>query len=395
MKQVFGFFVAILAVLVTVGCGGSPASPTAGAPSAALAVSTPATAASAGPVTTTWNCFAGSRAGIFSPSGCASALVIGAESLHKLAGTPSTPTGLQFTVAGSTVTLTWSYTSGQNPNASSYVVEAGSAAGLSDLASFDTGNGATSLTVTAVPSGTYYVRVRARALDRTLGAGSNEIILAVGDGPSACTSAPGVPTGLSGATNGSTVNLAWSSPSGGCAATSYVLEAGSAAGSSTLASFNTGSTATQYTANGVAAGTYYVRVRAANASSTSAASNEVTLVVGGAQPLDVTGQWIGLVANGDGLTVNGEKWDWRLDLIQTGSAVTGTLTQTDVIPCRDAPNCRISTAPLTGTVASATFSFVISPGRKPITGTATFSAMRMTGTVGGADGSGPVALNRQ
>ena len=80
-------------------------------------------------------------------------------------------------------------------------------------------------------------------------------------------------------------------------------------------------------------------------------------------------------------------------LTQTGSAVTGTLTQTDTGGC--APGCRVVAAPLTGTVGSGTFSFTINSGSKPITGTATFTAARMTGTAGNVDGSGPFALNKQ
>jgi hypothetical protein len=386
---------AALAVLTAACGGGTPASPTAIGPSTAIAATRPGPEAVPVGVTTTWSCFAASVTGPFASSACGGPVVIGAQSIHNLAGTPSTPSGLQFTIAGSTVTLTWSYLSGQNPDASSYVVEAGSAPGLTDLTSFDTGNAAQSLTVTGVPGGTYFVRVRARASDRTLGAASNEVILTVGGGPTACTSVPGAPSGLSGATNGSTVNLAWTAPSGGCAATAYILEAGSAPGSSNLANFNTGSTATQYSAAGVAAGTYYVRVRAANSAGNSAASNEVIVTVGGSTPTGVSGTWIGLVANGDGTSLNSsdcglEKSDWQLDLTQTGSTVTGTLTQKTVVSGCDSPGL-VRTGTVSGTVNAGTFSFTLSnnPSR---TGTATFTASRMTGSTTFA---GTFALNRQ
>jgi len=93
---------------------------------------------------------------------------------------------------------------------------------------------------------------------------------------------PGAPSGLVITTNsGGTVGLQWNAASGG--ATSYVLEAGSAAGLANLANSDVGAT-TAFSTSGVGAGTYYVRVRAKNACGTSAASNEVTIVVGAAIP---------------------------------------------------------------------------------------------------------------
>jgi hypothetical protein len=63
-------------------------------------------------------------------------------------------------VAGSTVTFTWTAPAIGTP--SSYVLEAGSAPGLSNLAVFDTGTMATTFVVPGVPPGAYYVRLRAR-----------------------------------------------------------------------------------------------------------------------------------------------------------------------------------------------------------------------------------------
>src|SRR5207245_8447562 len=90
--------------------------------------------------------------------------------------------------------------------------------------------------------------------------------------------APNAPASLAVTASGSTVTLTWSAPAGGCAPTSYVLQAGSSVGSSNLANSTVGN-ATSYVATGVANGTYYVRVRAANEYGQSAASNEFTLVV--------------------------------------------------------------------------------------------------------------------
>ena len=102
--------------------------------------------------------------------------------------------------------------------------------------------------------------------------------------------------------SGSTVRLTWGAPVGGCAPSSYVLQAGSSAGSSDLANANVGP-AMSYVASGVGAGTYYVRVRAMNAYGQSAGSNEVVLIVtaGGAPapvPGGVGGTWVGLAPDG-------------------------------------------------------------------------------------------------
>jgi Tol biopolymer transport system component len=90
----------------------------------------------------------------------------------------------------------------------------------------------------------------------------------------------GPPTALIASSSGSTVTLTWNAPSTGGAATSYMIEAGSGSGLADLASFGTGTNATSFSASDVSQGTYYTRVRAANASGTGAASDEVVLFVG-------------------------------------------------------------------------------------------------------------------
>jgi plastocyanin len=111
------------------------------------------------------------------------------------------------------------------------------------------------------------------------GGASGEITVVVAGGPSPCVGPPGTPTGLSSSVNGTSVTVNWNSAATGCAATGYVIEAGSSTGLANLANFNTGSTSRSFSATGVAAGTYFVRVRAANGSGTSAASNEITVTV--------------------------------------------------------------------------------------------------------------------
>lgn len=74
--------------------------------------------------------------------------------LPRVSGAPRT---LSAIVTGFSVTLSWS---AANLPVISYIIEAGSASGLADLANFSTGTTATSFTANGVPSGTYFVRAR-------------------------------------------------------------------------------------------------------------------------------------------------------------------------------------------------------------------------------------------
>jgi hypothetical protein len=95
------------------------------------------------------------------------------------------PGGLVATVSGSTVMLVWQPPPGVV--VSQYIVEAGSAPGLSDIALFLTGSTATSLTVGDVPNNTYYVRVRG-LVGNTGTEQSNEVVVTVGTAPPPCAS---------------------------------------------------------------------------------------------------------------------------------------------------------------------------------------------------------------
>ena len=78
-------------------------------------------------------------------------------------GTCSAPSGapasLTTAATGSSVTISWA--AGPGEGANSYIIEAGSGTGLSDLASFDTGSTATTFRTDGVAAGTYFIRVRA------------------------------------------------------------------------------------------------------------------------------------------------------------------------------------------------------------------------------------------
>lgn len=176
---------------------------------------------------------------------------------------PAAPTNLAYAVSGTTVSVTWTAATG----ATSYDVEVGSRPGLTDIGTFSTPVASLSGTAGA---GIYYVRVRARNAAGT-SAATSELTILVGGCP-----AIGAPSALSSRVGGSTVILSWAAASG---AATYVLEAGSSAGAANLANVDLGSAATAYTAVSVPSGTYYVRVRARSSCATSAASNEVIVLV--------------------------------------------------------------------------------------------------------------------
>ena len=184
---------------------------------------------------------------------------------------PGSPGNLAVNVAGNFVSLSWQAPSGALVD--TYVLEAGTSPGSADVLSAPIGV-ATTLVQNGVPSGTYYVRVRARNAYGMSGP-SNEVAAVVG-GPVV---PPGAPMGLVFATGpGGVVTLGWAAPTTGGAVTGYIIDAGSAPGVSDLASVAIGP-ATVFSTTGVPPGTYHVRVRAVNAGGSSPASNEVIVVV--------------------------------------------------------------------------------------------------------------------
>ena len=162
----------------------------------------------------------------------------------------------------------------------SYILEAGAQPGGSELANADIGP-ATTFTATNVPSGTYYVRVRARGGNRVSDPSNEIVVLVSAAAPTPCGCGAGIaaPTGLAYTIKRSDVTLLWSYPASAMPPSSFIIEAGSSAGRADLANFDTLSIATGYYAPGVGSGTYFVRVRAKNACGVSAASNEITVTV--------------------------------------------------------------------------------------------------------------------
>lgn len=219
------------------------------------------------------------RAASGSGTGAASneviAIVGDRSGLPPTADAPGTPRDLVASVSGATVTFAWSAPiDGGRPRI--YWLDAGSSVGLSDLASFSTGNAATSFSIPTVPAGTYYVRARA-ANDAGLSAASNEVVVFVIGSAAGCSAPPAAPGGLRSVVLDSNVTLVWNPAAGSPA--SYIIEAGSFPGEANVLVSDTGTTATMMTAANVGGGTYFVRVRARNACGASAPSNEVSVVV--------------------------------------------------------------------------------------------------------------------
>jgi predicted phage tail protein len=90
---------------------------------------------------------------------------------------PGAVTNLAAQVSGDQVLLTWTAPS-SGPAPDGYVVEAGSGSGLANIGQFPTGSTSPFVLVTDVPSGTYFVRVRA-SRGGALGPPSNEVVVIV------------------------------------------------------------------------------------------------------------------------------------------------------------------------------------------------------------------------
>jgi len=179
----------------------------------------------------------------------------------------TTPT-LTAEAVGRQVTLSWS-----SPSSfpAAYIVEAGSARGMSDVFAVDDLPTARSLTVDMAP-GAYHFRVRAKYADGT-SAASNDVAVAV-DG-----AAPGVPRGLAASVTESVVTLMWQPADRGGAPSRYEIEVGSAQGMIDVGTFSTPPGSRTFSFQGAERARYVFRVRATNSAGTSPLSSEVQVVV--------------------------------------------------------------------------------------------------------------------
>ncbi len=186
-----------------------------------------------------------------------------------------TPTNLSAVTTGATVVLTWQGAVGTA--VSDVVIEAGTTSGLSDIvAGLSIGRSGSFMTP-VLPSGTYYIRLRAVGPGGTSTA-SNEVNVVVGSVQGV--SPPEAPFNLRVSVGaGRTVSLNWWTSDHGPAADAIVLEAGSRPGAADLIAGVALPFDEQATFGGVPPGVYYVRVRAANGGGVSPVSNEIRLVV--------------------------------------------------------------------------------------------------------------------
>lgn len=189
------------------------------------------------------------------------------EVQFRVGRTLRSPTNVQVTWSGTTATFSWAQVAGDTAEdmPTGYVLEAGSAPGLSDVATVNVGN--VSSFRADVPAGTYYVRLR--AVNPLGDSDPSEEVEVRAPG------APEAPGSLRASGSGAAVVLTWTAPTSGSLPSGYIIEAGSAPGLSNLAVLRVADLTRFETV--APPGTYYVRVRAVNARGVSAASNEVVV----------------------------------------------------------------------------------------------------------------------
>jgi hypothetical protein len=182
---------------------------------------------------------------------------------------PSAPTGLRSQVAGNHVTLSWNPVTSDDPAATSYTLQVGSASRLSNV--FAQNVGTTTTVSGAVPSGTYFWRVIA-ANNAGQSPPSEESTFSAGS----CAT-PGAPQDFNFSLAGRVVTLTWTPPAAGTDPFTYILEAGSSSGLANLFNGAVGGITTLSVQ--APPGTYFVRVRAQNACGAGGASAERIIVI--------------------------------------------------------------------------------------------------------------------
>jgi hypothetical protein len=177
---------------------------------------------------------------------------------------PAAPENFTSTVTSTTVSLAWQR-AGTGGSPVGYRLEAGSSPGASDL--LVTNVNAPELTVSGVPSGIYFVRVRAFN-DLGISEPSEELEVQVG-----CVGALPTPTGLTGGVTGGVATVSWTPVAG---ATSYLVEVAlQPVGPTALVI----PTVAPVVSGPVPPGTYHARVRAVTPCGTTAPSEEITVTV--------------------------------------------------------------------------------------------------------------------
>ena len=202
------------------------------------------------------------RAAVISESGTGSAYTIRVTRV-----TAPVPTRLEFTILGNWAIAMWEAFLSPVPILE-YAVEVGNASGAANLGVFPVG---TSLRAEAdgIPTGPYFVRVRARTVLGWSEATDERFFWSTG--------LPVGPLMYPPAVDVHGVGLAWQPPPHG-QVSSYELLAGSTPGASDLVRHPLGNVTQVFVAD-VPPGVYYVRVRATTAAGVTSLSNEVVVVV--------------------------------------------------------------------------------------------------------------------
>jgi hypothetical protein len=210
---------------------------------------------------------------------------------------PHAPTAVAGNVTGSTVVLNWTPAT-TGGVVLSYVVEAGSASGLANLAVLTVPGSLPGVAVAAVPPGTYFVRVRARNALGTSVASPETIINVAPCVP------PGAPTGLSYSAADNIVSISWTAPASNPPLQGYVLSAGFGPGQANALVTQLGPTPAF---GGFApAGNYYVRVQAVNACGPGPASADLLVTVQSCAAPPSAPTNLRFTKNGNVVTLN---WD--------------------------------------------------------------------------------------
>jgi peptidyl-Asp metalloendopeptidase len=180
-----------------------------------------------------------------------------------------------FSVSTSGTTGVFSWAAPTTGTAERYVLEAGSAPGVTNIAELPVVSG-TSVVVPAIAPGRYFVRVRAYNVFGPGPASSDVLLTMTADGR--CIAPVSAPVLAPPTVNGALVSLSWTPGPAGGPPESWLVGAGSSSGVTDIAVLNTGGPEPAFTTT-AAAGRYFVRVAGQNPCGIGTPSNEVVVDV--------------------------------------------------------------------------------------------------------------------
>ncbi len=190
---------------------------------------------------------------------------------------PAAPSGLRATLAGTSVSLTWTNSTAAGA-ATAMLIERATNARFTAVTDIPLSTAATSYTDTTVVAGTTYnYRVQAR---NQVGNSAWSNVATIHVPVTVLKQAPAAPSGLTATLAGSSVSLTWTNSAAAGAATAMLIERATNARFTAVTDIPLGAAATSYTDTTVVAGTtYYYRVQAQNKVGDSAWSNAASILV--------------------------------------------------------------------------------------------------------------------